>query len=104
MRYLTLVLLALVLAIPKAAGQEKAPADALMLDVDGAIGPAVSDFIERGIERAAVDGNRAVILRMDTVGRGRPAPAHTSCMPVTMRPWPRRPISVPRRRYLSARV
>jgi membrane-bound serine protease (ClpP class) len=68
MRYLTLVLLALVLAIPKAAGQEKAPADALMLDVDGAIGPAVSDFIERGIERAAVDGNRAVILRMDTPG------------------------------------
>lgn len=53
MRYLTLVMLALVLAIPNAAGQEKAPADALMLDVDGAIGPAVSDFVERSIERAA---------------------------------------------------
>ena len=68
MRYLTLVILALVLASPQAVEQEKAPADALMLDVDGAIGPAVSDFIERGIERAATEGNRAVILRIDTPG------------------------------------
>ncbi len=68
MRYLILVILALVLTIPQAVEQEKAPADALMLDVDGAIGPAVSDFIERGIERAATEGNRAVILRIDTPG------------------------------------
>jgi membrane-bound serine protease (ClpP class) len=68
MRYLTLVILALVLTIPQAVEQEKAPADVLMLDVDGVIGPAVSDFIERGIERAATEGNRAVILRIDTPG------------------------------------
>jgi len=68
MRYLTLVIVALLLAGPHAAGQETVPADALLLEVDGAIGPAVSDFIERGIERATADGNRAVILRMDTPG------------------------------------
>lgn len=68
MRYLTLVVLALVLTVTQSVGQEKAPADALMLDIDGAIGPAVSDFIERGIERAATEGHRAVILRMDTPG------------------------------------
>ena len=34
----------------------------------GAIGPAISDFIERGIERATSHGARAVILRLDTPG------------------------------------
>jgi membrane-bound serine protease (ClpP class) len=68
MRYLTLAFAALLLAGPHAVGQETAPADALLLEVNGAIGPAVSDFIERGIERATADGNRAVILKMDTPG------------------------------------
>ncbi len=68
MRNLTLVLFALVLTIPHAVGQEVPPADALMLDIDGPIGPAVSDYVERGIEQATADGNRAVILRMDTPG------------------------------------
>jgi membrane-bound serine protease (ClpP class) len=68
MRYLGVALVALLLAGPHAVGQESARADALLLEVSGAIGPAVSDFIERGIERAAADGNRAVILRMDTPG------------------------------------
>ena len=49
-------------------GQERQPADALLLEVDGAIGPAVSDFIERGIERAHEEGARAVIIRLDTPG------------------------------------
>lgn len=61
-------MVALLLAGPHAVGQESARADALLLEVSGAIGPAVSDFIERGIERAAAEGNRAVILRMDTPG------------------------------------
>ncbi|GMQ74950.1 MAG: nodulation protein NfeD [Gammaproteobacteria bacterium] len=68
MRYLTLAIVALQLVGPHAVGQETARAQALLLELNGPIGPAVSDFIERGIERAAADGNRAVILRIDTPG------------------------------------
>ncbi len=68
MRYLTLAIVTLLLAGPHAVGQETVRADALLLEVNGAIGPAVSDYIERGIERAAADGNQAVILRVDTPG------------------------------------
>jgi membrane-bound serine protease (ClpP class) len=68
MRHLTLAIVALLLAGPHAVGQETARADALLLKIDGAIGPAVSDYIERGIERAATGGNQAVILEMDTPG------------------------------------
>lgn len=68
MRYLTLVFLSLLLSAAHAVGQDTARADALLLEINGAIGPSVSDFIERGIDRAAADGNRAVILQMDTPG------------------------------------
>ena len=68
MRYLTLAIVALLLASPHAVGQETTRADALLLKIDGAIGPAVSDYIERGIERAAAGGNQAVILELDTPG------------------------------------
>ena len=68
MTYLTLAMGALLLASPYAVGQETARADALLLEVNGPIGPAVSDFIERGIDRTAADGSRAVILKMDTPG------------------------------------
>jgi membrane-bound serine protease (ClpP class) len=68
MRYLALAFSALLLVGPHAVGQETVRADALLLEVNGAIGPAVSDFIERGIERATADGNRAVILKLDTPG------------------------------------
>ena len=68
MKYLTFAIVALLLAGPHAVGQDTVPADALLLEVDGAIGPAVSDYIERGIERATADGNQAVILRVDTPG------------------------------------
>ena len=68
MRYGAFAIVALLLAGPHVVGQETVRADALLLEVNGAIGPAVSDFIERGIERAAADGNQAVILRIDTPG------------------------------------
>ena len=68
MKYLTFAIVALLLAGPHAVGQDTGQADALLLEVDGAIGPAVSDYIERGIQRAAADGNQAVILRVDTPG------------------------------------
>ena len=68
MKYLTVAIVALLLAGPHAVGQEALRADALLLELNGVIGPATSDFIERGIERAAADGNQAVILRVDTPG------------------------------------
>ncbi len=68
MRYLGFALIALLLVGRPALAQESPPADALLLEVSGAIGPAVSDFIERGIARAASDGHRAVIVKMDTPG------------------------------------
>lgn len=47
--------------------QKKANAAAVM-DIDGAIGPAVQDFIHRGLEKAVKQGARVAILRIDTPG------------------------------------
>jgi membrane-bound serine protease (ClpP class) len=68
MRYLAIAIVTLLLAGAHAVGQETPQANVLLLRVNGPIGPAVSDFIERGIERAAADGNQVVILRLDTPG------------------------------------
>jgi membrane-bound serine protease (ClpP class) len=45
----------------------KAPG-ALLLEIDGPIGPATSHYISQGLKRAAKQGNTIVILRMDTPG------------------------------------
>ncbi|NDY94295.1 NfeD family protein [Wenzhouxiangella limi] len=39
-----------------------------VLDIDGPIGPAIKDFMVRGIEQAEEEGSRLVVLRMDTPG------------------------------------
>ncbi|MFP4278036.1 MAG: NfeD family protein [Wenzhouxiangella sp.] len=39
-----------------------------VLDIDGAIGPALKDYMVRGIEQAEEEGSRLVVLRMNTPG------------------------------------
>lgn len=41
---------------------------AVLLEIDGAIGPASSDFIDRGIEKAETSGATLLVLRIDTPG------------------------------------
>lgn len=44
------------------------PPRVIVLELDGAVGPASSDYIRRGIEQAEASGAMLVILRMDTPG------------------------------------
>ena len=39
-----------------------------VFEIDGAIGPATSDYLVRGIEQAQLDGNSMVVITMDTPG------------------------------------
>ena len=60
----------LVGAIGFATPQAEAPGGgvAVVLDIDGPIGPAVSDYIHRGLEKAQERNAALVILRMNTPG------------------------------------
>jgi len=49
-------------------GQEAEQRLAILLDIDGVIGPATSDYVSRGLEKARDRGAALVILRMDTPG------------------------------------
>ena len=40
----------------------------LVFTINGAIGPAISEYIQRGIAQAQADGEYLVVLQMDTPG------------------------------------
>lgn len=62
--------LSLLLAAPQAAEEDGdgSAGRAVVLEVDGAIGPATNDFIVRGIEDAEESGAKLVIVRLNTPG------------------------------------
>jgi membrane-bound serine protease (ClpP class) len=67
MRRLALVLVLALLALSGGRGAA-AEAPVIVLEVKGAIGPATTDYLARGLKEAQEAGATAVVLRMDTPG------------------------------------
>ena len=53
---------------PPPQAQQSAAESAILLDVDGAIGPATTEYITSGLDAAAQEGAQLVVVRMDTPG------------------------------------
>lgn len=64
----TLAILMLLASLVFLPGPAAAQGQAVLLELQGPIGPATSDFVLRGLANAQKDGASLVILRMDTPG------------------------------------
>ncbi len=74
-RRLLAVILAYVLSAAPLSGEEgrlgeaaSDPGNAVLLDIQGAIGPATTDYVSSGLAQAQERGSELVILRLDTPG------------------------------------
>ena len=65
--FLALAALGALLWLQAPDGRAQAPAVAV-LTIKGPIGPAVADYVSRGIEKAVEQGAAAIVLKMDTPG------------------------------------
>lgn len=73
MRQVILFLLSCALLVPGLAlagdaGSNGAGNTAVILVIEGPIGPATADYLSRGIEAAADEGHALIVIRMDTPG------------------------------------
>ena len=72
MRTLQILLVLLCCCIATHARAQESPAVAAgsiwVLDLDGAVGPATSDYLLRGMEKAALADAALIVIRMNTPG------------------------------------